>query len=231
MKTNLYRALLSLSLATLLVTQATAQELKKTSLQIRFSPLTLLDPRAAAIQVGLQATVKNQMGFSVDYGLPFKNFTKQLYTNPDLHSEQHRFFKIRAEAKYFMPPSWITPSKNSKPYFSAEVFYSPEEYRKTDDWLLKDKEAYHYDYSDVNRRMHGLCLKAGLEYVVVKRLVFDVFAGPGFRRIKIEHQPFKAVLREYDPPLDFYIEPVDKREGTFTRLHFALGFKVGFILL
>lgn len=189
MKTNLYRALLLLILATLLTPQAAAQKLKNTSLQIRFSPLTILDPRAAAIQVGLQATLKNKLGFSVDYGVPFKNLTKQIYTNPDLQYEQHRFLKIRAEARYFMPATWITAGPNTKPYLSAEVFYSPEDYRKKDDWLLVDDAAYHYDYSDVNRRMLGFCFKVGLEHVVAKRLVLDVFAGPGLRRIKIEHEP------------------------------------------
>ena len=231
MITNLYRALLSLILATLLVTQATAQEFKKTSFQIRFSPLTLLDPRAAAIQVGLQATLKNQIGFSVDYGLPFKNLSKQLYTNPDLQAEQHHFFKIRAEAKYFMPPSWITPVPNSKLYCSAEVFFSPEEYRKKDDWLLVDEAAYHYDYSEVNRQLLGFCLKVGIERIVGRKLVLDVFFGPGLRRVKVDHEPVNAVLREYDPPVDFYIEPVDKREGTFNRLHLGLGFKAGFIII
>ncbi|QNF32022.1 hypothetical protein HUW51_04500 [Adhaeribacter swui] len=231
MKTNLYQALLLLILTALLSHQATAQESKNTSLQIRLSPLTILDPRAAAIQVGLQATLKNKLGFSVDYGLPFKSLTKQIYTNPDLQYEQHQFFKIRAEAKYFMPATWVSAGQNTKPYLSAEVFYSPEEYRKKDDWLLKDEEAYHYDYSEVNRRMLGFCLKVGLERVVAKKLVLDVFAGPGLRRIKIEHQPVSAELREYDPPVDFYIEPVDKHEGTFTRLHIGLGFKIGFILI
>lgn len=129
-----------------------------------------------------------------------------------------------------MPATWITAGQNTKPYLSAEVFYSPEEYRKKDNWLLVDDAAYHYDYSEVNRRMLGFCLKVGLEQVVAKRLVLDVFAGPGLRRIKIEHEPINAQLQEYDPPVYFYVEPVDKREGKFTRLHLGLGFKIGLII-
>ncbi|PSR55034.1 hypothetical protein AHMF7605_16750 [Adhaeribacter arboris] len=208
-----------------------AQEQKNIGFQFRVSPLSLLDPRAATIQLGVQANIKNRLGFSVDYGLPYKKLAEQIYTNPDLQSEQHEYHRIRAEVKYFMPPAWVKANEKSRPYFSSEIFFGPEKYRKKDDWLLKDEDAYHYEYSDVTRKMQGVCLKVGLEYTVLRRLLLDVFVGPGLRRIKIDHHTFKAELREYDPPVDFYIEPVDKREGTFSRIHLGLGFKVGFILI
>ncbi|QMU30800.1 hypothetical protein [Adhaeribacter radiodurans] len=228
MKKIFYLICLTLLLISQLVS---AQEKKNIGLQFRVSPLSLLDPRAATVQLGIQANVKNRFGFSVDYGLPFKKLTEQIYTNPDLQFEQHKYHRIRAEIKYFMPPSWIKAGEKSRPYFSGEGFFGPEKYRKKDDWLLRDNEAYHYEYSDITRKMRGACLKVGLEYAIGRRVLLDVFIGPGLRQIKIDHHTFGEELREYDAPVDFYIEPVDKREGTFTRIHLGLGFKIGFVII
>ncbi|GEO03301.1 hypothetical protein AAE02nite_09650 [Adhaeribacter aerolatus] len=205
-----------------------AQEPNRSALQFRFSPLSLFDPRAATIQLGIQGTIQNKIGLSVDYGIPYKGLAKTIFQNPENRYGYHDYYKLRAELKYFMQPDWLKGDEKSKLYFSAEAFHSPEEYQKIDSWLLKEDENYYYEYSDVNRQLWGGCIKVGQEYIVFRRLILDNFVGLGLRWITIDHQIFGENI---EPPTRFSFGSVDNREGSFTRPHLALGAKIGFVLV
>ncbi|WP_146895484.1 hypothetical protein [Adhaeribacter aerolatus] len=223
------RALLLLLFLLANLTGTLAQN--KPTLQIRFSPLNVLDLRAATLQFGAQATLKSRIGFSIDYGLPYKGLSKQFVKNEEYQYRNHEYFKLRGEIIYFFPAAWGHDKANVKPYVSTAVFFSPEEYRKTDNWLVKPDGDYHYEYSDVNRRMWGTCLKVGLEYYLGQRFLLDAFVGPGLRWIKVDHQTFGEQPGDYKEPVDFYFEPVDRQEGKFRRLHLGFNVKLGFVMI
>ncbi|MGV3587342.1 MAG: hypothetical protein ACO1OF_10090 [Adhaeribacter sp.] len=203
----------------------------KPTLQFRVSPLNLLHVRAATLQFGVQTTINNSVGFSVDYGLPYKGLSKQFVKNEEYQYLNHEYFKLRGEIKYFIPPAWVRAEANVKPYVAAEIFFSPEEYRKTSNWLIKEDGDYYYEYSDVTRRMWGSCLKVGLEYYIRQRFLLDAFVGPGLRWIKVDHQTFGEQPGDYKEPVDFYFEPVDRQEGKFRRLHLGFNVKLGFVIV
>jgi hypothetical protein len=219
--------LLLLTLCLCLNLVALAQEHKAVSYQLRFSPLALVDPNTPVLQLGGQVNFQ-RFAFSVEFGGAIEQVTRLGHKETDSLFLNHRYYKIRSEAKYFLAPKKDNGFSRLNPYLGLEGFWVPRRFRRYNDVIRREDGDFFYTYSDVSRNVLGGCLKFGLEPVVYKKWVIDAFIGAGIRRLSIGHQP---AGRRPDPYSGLvFITRADQREGTSYRPHLAAGFKVGYVL-
>lgn len=196
-------------------------------LQVRFAPLGIIDPNTAAIQPGLQYLYNQKIGFSVEYGFPFRAIS---LFNLNHDKEDFTYYKIRSELKYF----WLgriakAVEKKVHPYLALEGFYIPQTYRKENDWFERGDVQFHYETSTIQKDVLGSAAKIGFETRFRSGFVLDVFGGVGIRNVSIRHQA--SGLRDIGPHMeDEWVRSKDRNERDHIFFHMALGVKIGYTL-
>ena len=206
-----------------LATGAQAQSDSVEILRVHIAPLNLADPWTGVIQVGVQKRFTERLAASLNYGLRCRVASR--YQNEE--REHYRYYKAKAELKYFLFLRRYNYTNFSHPYLAVQAFYFPQHYRKYNEWLLTTGKDYRYEYSDIDRIVSVASLLAGGE-VVRDRMVMDFYFGGGVRRIRIRHHMTGAVEAGYSEPADWGGAFLDRWEGTTYRPHLVLGFKVGY---
>lgn len=193
--------------------------------RVTVAPLNLLDTRTGVIQLGVQKRFTERLALALDYG--FRCNVLPGYRRSD--RKDYGYYKAKAELKYFL--QWKNGHETliRNPYLSLQGLYFPQHYRKYNDWLVKDGKNYHYEYSDITRRVTVASFILGNEEVW-NRVVMDYYFGLGVRRITLRHDMTGAVEGFRPEPKDWGGNELDLFEGTFYRPHIALGFKVGYSL-
>ena len=116
------------------------------------------------------------------------------------------------------------------PYVSFEGFYTPKNYRKNSDWVIRNDEYFYYVYSDIRYRTLGFALKGGMEWRP-KWFVLDFFGGIGLRHLNIRHQTFAEQPEPDGHVPESAFRDWDRIDGRVNRLYIALGLKLGVSLL
>lgn len=211
--------------------QAQDQQKKAVAYQLKFSPLALGDPNTPVLQLGPQVNYK-RIAFSVEFGVPFDALTRTATEGRDSLFLDQRHYKVRTEVKYFLGRGKASTFASLNPYLSAEGFWVPRSFRRYNELLETAEGSYRFAYSDMSRNVLGGCIKTGLEPVIYKRWVLDMFWGLGIRQVRVTHQAVGLTPEHqgWVPVFFFKVNRVDRREGTFYRPHLAAGFKVGFVL-
>ncbi len=186
---------------------------------VKFSPLSLLDGTssiqfALEHQLGKHTALQHEAGFI----LPVNNF------DTGIHSK----YGVRLRNEFRL---YLTPGSNQLRglYIAPELLfmyyrgYRNEVFGRECDGT---NGCAYFEYMDhlSQKQVYGLHQKIGLQEVIFKRVVVDIYAGLGFRHVRV---------REYDRPeftnwrgfIDFR-----KQHGNHTLPSLSLGFKVGYIL-
>ena len=193
--------------------------------QLRIAPLNVLDPVTSVIQTGVEKRFGARMALSFDYGL---RSNRLFFASKSVHID-YRYHKYKAEFKYFFKTSNRHQRLTDNSYISVQGFYLPQHYRKENSWLWIGDKSYHYDYSNISRKVWVASVLLGNESTV-GRWVLDVYGGFGVRQIILQHQPFHTVESRIPERREWSPLPLDINEGTFYRPHIASGLKVGYIL-
>lgn len=223
--------LVVLALCLALGFSARAQEQKKLTYQLKFSPLALVDPNTPVVQFGPQVSLR-RLAFSGEFGFTFPALQKMSMQRSDSLFIDQRHHKIRLETKYFLGPDKENWFFAANPYVSVEGFWVARTFRRYQDVVIREEGTYSYDYSDMSRNVLGSCFKFGIEPVVRRCWVLDIFGGFGVRRLAVSHQPEGLRMDPYQtfPLVVDAFTRADRREGTRYRPHLALGFKIGFLV-
>ena len=196
--------------------------------QVRIAPLNLFDPITGVVQVGVEKRFSSRIGASFDYGLKFNklSISAREYGRKDYH-----YHKYKAEIKYFFKTKASSRwSIKENLYLSIQAFYFPQHYRNENDWLVRNRKSYHFDYSNISRKVAVASILIGNEQIC-GRFIFDVYCGVGIRKLAIKHQPFNLVANEMPMAKEWInLVPIDRYEGNFYRPHFANGVKLGYVL-
>ena len=195
--------------------------------QVRIAPLNLFDPVTGVAQIGVEKRFSSRIGASFDYGV---KFNKLSFNAREYGRKDYRYSKYKAEIKYFFTTKNPNRSLRENLYLSIQAFYFPQHYRNENDWVVRNRESYHFDYSNISRKVAVASLLVGKEQVK-GRFVFDYYCGIGIRKLTISHQPFNLVKSELPMAKEWInLTPIDRYEGHFYRPHIAEGVKIGYVL-
>ena len=195
---------------------------------VKVSPLSLLSPNYPALHVGLEFKSSCHWSFSADYG----------FKTPDIlfkwnYSKIHiRQYKYRAEVRYYLGQYF------NRTYLASEFHFIPKSYIRTDNWYSNSAGNFAFTSANVKTKDFGAVLKMGynrdikLGYNkdVVKNLLLDIFIGLGPRWLQVKYSPTDANLVPFPGGLDEWIVPNDQSEGTFLKLYFITGLRLGYII-
>jgi hypothetical protein len=191
------------------------------NVQVRISPLSLLDPLTSSIHIGIQTDLFKRIAFSIDYG---HKFTPTQLLNWNDNKFNRRYFEIRSEVKFFLEKR--SQSATALPYVSVEAFYIPHHYRKYNGWINKGEDLFFYSYADISNVVKGGALKIGMENKIGSKFLIDFYTGFGIRQVTVDHDAYDLVrIEEYDR----YFRS-DKIEGIVNKPHLSFGFKVGYLI-
>lgn len=214
-------------IGSLFLEQSYSQTIPDKPLQLRIAPLNIIDPATGVIQVGVQKKFTSRWALSFDYGLRFNNL---IFQDIKKERKEYRYSKSKAEIKYFFKSKTRYTSKGDDMYIALQGFYFPQQYRKDNSWLIRNRTSYQYSYSNISRNVAVASVLMGGEHVR-GRLITDYYVGLGIRKMTIRHQPVNMVARQRLESKEWVnITPVDHNEGIFYRPHYAIGFKIGYIL-
>lgn len=194
--------------------------------QLRIAPLNLIDPLTGVLQFGVQKRFSSRIAMSFDYGIKYNSLS---YLNRNAALLNQGYSKVKFEVKYFTNPGRHQYSRIGLPYFSMQLFYFPQQYTKTNSYLITDTATYFYDVSRIHRNALSISFISGHEKTS-GRVIFDTYFGAGIKFLHLKHNT--GNLTPGDPPhsADFYIQPLDYKQGEFYRLHLVLGIKIGYML-
>ena len=177
--------------------------------------------------------MNDHIAFSLEGGLRFPQIADKLYKREDMSSYQYRYGKIRTELKYLfkLKRNWFGIGPYGRNYVGLESFMIPMRYRNANGYIYLGNKPYRYEYSDIKKKILGLCLKSGREVPIGDHFILDNFLGIGVRRVKIGHKPTGLLEQPFyeDKSFGFGLGS-DREEGIFYRLHLAWGFKIGYII-
>lgn len=196
------------------------------SLHVSIAPLNLFDPVTGVVQIGIEKRLSPRIGLSLDYGLKANQFSFYHLKND---RNNYKYYKAKAEVKYFIKVNSPEGSRASHPYISIQGFYFPQQYRKDSSWIVTNGKSYQYTYSNINRKVIAASILVGVQKRVKPRMILDYYAGFGVRRLMIKQQPVDAVEGYRSEPRDWSPMIIDQYEGTFYRAHLAMGIKIGFL--
>ena len=210
---------------------ALAQPASIKTWQIKWAPLSLIDPRTPALQMGIQKQVNPHLALSAEYGRATLGWLRPDRINN--YWSGFRYHKMRTELKYFFGLKDLLPMNQLHPYFSFETFILPQTYKKQNDYFWRDTVSYHYDYSKIQKTVWGNCLKMGLESNISRNWTVDMYWGLGVRSIFIKHADLVNLRPEEEPYVFrewFAGDDKDKKAGWQQALHIASGFKLGYYI-
>lgn len=193
-------------------------------LQVKIAPLALFDPVTAVFQFGVQKNISRRTGIFVEHGLRFRALSPFHYMS---ERKDYRYSKSTLTIKYYPRSGEDSYGTATRTYCAVQGFYFPQRYRKDNGWILKADQAFHYNYSNITRKVTAASLILGIE-LGQNKFKLDAFIGAGIRRLTIMHQTSGEVVGFRSEPVDFHINPVDEREGTYYRLNLIAGFKIGY---
>lgn len=205
-------------------TNATAQSTKKNfalepyaqaRIIAKLNLLSLIDPETPTLQPGIEVKFNNRLSGEFSVGLPLG------YGSEESDSTYFRFYKLKAELRYF-------PFERRAVYFASELSYVSRERDEFGGIFVgKDREIYGYDYAQIDKSIFALAFKAGavLPFRKNSRWLMDFFMGAGPRFANTE---IKAVNIKPDHP-GWMFWNRDK-EGSSAGLHLTMGFKISRIL-
>lgn len=197
-------------------------------LQVNIAPLNVFDPVTGVFQIGVEKRLSQRIGLSLDYGFKFNHFSFYYLKN---ERKNYKYYKAKAEIKYFFKLNSTDRSVISNPYMAIQGFYFPQQYRKDSSWIVENGKSYRYAYSNIKRKVVVASILLGEQKYIKPRVVLDYYAGFGIRRMTIAHQPINAVEGYRSEPKEWSPIIIDQYNGVFYRAHMALGIKVGFLLL
>jgi hypothetical protein len=223
-KRSVLYSILMLMLAVFL-NPCAAQSGINNNFQLRIAPLNIFDPSSGVVQLGVQQRFSSKVAVSLDYGL---RFTKLAFRLSEPKRKEYEYYKGKAEVKYYLKTKPAKSPTTPHTYLSLQAFYFPQKYRRDSSWLISGGEYYKYDYTHINRKDEALSLLIGKEHIK-NQVVLDYYVGLGARRIFIDHETTGAVPSNRLLPYEWGMTAIDRHEGTFYKLHLALGFKIGYV--
>jgi hypothetical protein len=132
------------------VVSSYCQNQQPSPLQLSIAPLNLFDPVTGVIQIGIEKRLSQKIGVSLDYGLKANPFS---FYHLKHSRNNYRYYKAKAELKYFIKVKATGRSVISNPYLSIQGFYFPHQYRKDSNWIVEGGKSYQYDYSNIDRKV------------------------------------------------------------------------------
>ncbi len=191
----------------------------------KLAPLSLIDPFTPCIQLGLEFKPTSRLGLQMEYGYSFEPLARLVYKKNTWSERQEKYYKLRAEVRYYFIANYTL-----QPYIALESFWIPHTYRKHNNWFVRGNQEYQYDYADIRKNVWGGCAKVGMQRLLSRRWILDVYTGLGARRVAIRYTPYN----EHLPAFRLWEEaftPGDRYEGVVGRLHLSLGFRIGYVLV
>jgi len=219
------RQIFSIVVLLLFSTTCFGQTSDNKQLQIRISPLGLIDPVSSVIQLGLQKQLNKRLAISIDYGFKYLSFYDPM------NRKDYKYSKSRAELKYFVKLKNKSSGTSVSPYLAVEGLFLPQKFRKEDEWIFRDHKNYKYEYSNINRQVLVANLKFGKEVWINNSFIFDKYIGIGVRKLTITQNAFGEVESIYDEPMDLPSgSSIDWHNGIYYRPNLLVGFKIGYVL-
>ena len=193
---------------------------------LKWAPLSLIDPCAAAIQMGVQIDGKDQLSFQQEFGYLVK--THKAW--PEVTG-----FKLRSEFRFSRGMS-IKRERNtnpSKPYFGFELFYSRKKYLEQDAYLYPAEDIDFEPETDyrypiyITTEIGGLGIKLGWQREFPSNIVLDYYVGVSarFRSTIYVDAPYGIEVSH-----GYLFELHSTYEEDVVRPGLLLGVKVGYIL-
>lgn len=189
---------------------------------LKFSHLSLIDP-IPSIQLAMEYQLKGNKAISLQHEAGY-------ITNIYLHNPNKRNLqgiRLRNEVRFYLQPRGKTGSGF---YFAPEILFIQYSYTETgtichgsEDEFFRCNYREKVDYK-VQKQVYALHPKIGFQSIY-KRLTVDLYAGVGYRQVKVE---------ERDKPQDQFDEEdffnFRKSQGIYHLPGLSLGFKIGCLI-
>lgn len=210
----------------LLKAQDTTQDQKELSSPIlKFSHLSLIDP-LQTIQFALEHPLGKQISLQHEGGYVIGYDEFDIFVSDESFSRATGF-RLRNELRIYMTPDVKGILEGF--YFAPELLYNFVRFDKTTtvgrdcngSWTCQ----YYQDMSyRAQKQVFAMHVKLGYQEIFLERLVFDIYAGYGWRHIKeLNVHPPEGLQPgdQFQFAGDQYLD---------NRISISLGFKLGYLL-
>jgi Protein of unknown function (DUF3575) len=205
-----------------------AQEklLVKKALSVSLTGSVLNTPEiVAGIQPGIQYQLGKRWAFLGEIGIRLKKAEDSSYN-------KSRYFKLSAEAKYFLGKR----RKYLNKYVSFMTMYAKRNWKDLNTGVYQkrnDSLSYQYSSASVKSPLFVACAKYGMEFRLGNKMMFEFFAGLGARVIATRYDAVNIQSYPRTYPIDKIIpspDPADWYNQTLVRPHFTAGIRLQYYL-
>ena len=183
----------------------------------KINTLSWLDPGTPTLQPGIEYRLNKRTSLEFTIGIPTKTYDELKNTD----STYNRYFKLKAEMKYF-------PGEKRSFYLGPEGTYVRRKRSKFDGTLIGDDgKTYGYDYAETEKSIFALAFKIGflLPFQRNSPWLFDTWFGAGPRFMYMNADVVNRQLGGHGP-----LFWQSDREGFTTSIHVTFGLKIGYVI-
>jgi hypothetical protein len=177
------------------------------------------------IQPGFQYRLSERWAFLGEMGVRLDKAEDSSYS-------KSRYFKLSAEAKYFLGKR----RKYINKYLSFMAMYAKRNWKDLNTGVYEkrnDSLSYRYSSASVKSPLFVACAKFGTEFRMGNKMMFECFAGLGARIIATRYDAVNVQSYPRTYPKDKIIpspDPADWYNQTLVRPHFTVGMRLQYYL-
>jgi len=188
-------------------------------------PFTWVDvnPR---LRLGMEYHTHNHMGYSLEIGWGNNQLNHARLENV-VWGEDYSFFEIRPEVKWYRKEE-----KQFNLYWGAEMFYQQMTDRLENLYFYPKNSTLtvYYDEATFSKTKMGVQAKAGIKFLVWKRVTLDFYEGIGLAYRQNTYSNLTNPIVSEDAPVEEWWDSPYKNEGPFLLLQISLGVRVGYVI-
>ncbi len=183
--------------------------------------LNLLDPNAPNLQLAMERrfdkhnSVQLLGGISTDFSTTKPKPHDYSFVNGfRLKAEYRRYFHVRRKVAFFL---------------AGDVFYTSYRHYTDDSFISKTTNLGYTDNYYVRKKMAGADLKWGFQFHAGKHLLFETFAGLGFKHKTVTETGRTSPFDEHVPPpspVDINLSSETNALGSYTTVSLPINFVI-----
>jgi Protein of unknown function (DUF3575) len=198
----------------------------KKALSVSLTGSVLNTPEiVAGIQPGIQYQLRKRWAFLGEVGI-------RMQKQEDSSYSKSRYFKLSAEAKYFLGKR----RKYINKYVSCMAMYAKRSWSDLNTGVYQkrnDSLSYQYSSASVKSPIFVVGAKYGMEFRLGNKMMFEYFVGLGARVIATRYNALNIQSYTRSYPIDKIIpspDPADWYNQTLLRPHFTVGIRLQYYL-
>jgi hypothetical protein len=178
------------------------------------------------IQFSLEKRWKNQFSLAGEVGYQFYDLRSKCLNAKDSMLVHPSGFKVNLEVRRYH----LIPEISKNTYLALNFYYRRNNYNACYHYFMNNDPKEHIDFFEVERQQWGIDLTLGLQPVLLKKFVLDMYLGFGIKNRIVKNFNREYNYSPYDNiPTDNVLFP-DRHfsESSGRRFNLSMGIRLGF---